>query len=38
MQGDDSDMLAEWDKADWPLQEADVVTLFTADFHCLWHR
>ena len=33
MQSDGSDTLAEWVKADRPLQGADVVTWFTAGFH-----
>ena len=35
MQSDGSDTLAEWVKADRPLQGADVVTWFTAGFHHL---
>ena len=35
MQGDGSDTLAEWVKADRPLQGADVVTWFAAGFHHL---
>ena len=35
MQSDGSDTLAEWVRADRPLQGADVVTWFTAGFHHL---
>ena len=35
MQSDGSDTLAEWVKADRPVQGADVVTWFTAGFHHL---
>ena len=35
MQSDGSDTLAEWVKADRPLQGTDVVTWFTAGFHHL---
>ena len=35
MQSDGADTLAEWVKADRPLQGADVVTWFTAGFHHL---
>jgi primary-amine oxidase len=33
MQSDGTDTLAEWVKADRPLQHADIVTWFTAGFH-----